>query len=134
MPILAIAAIGLLFSTVFRNSAAAVVGTLDGLAPAPADRDPARPRIPAALPAQHAVQLLAGTAARADRLGSDRARSVGLLPLRRACARRRLPRLPAPGRRRRLSGPRADPARGRRGRPPPRAGRGRRRRRRPEAR
>ena len=45
MPILAIAAIGLLFSTVFRNSAAAVVGTLMVSLLAPADRDPARARL-----------------------------------------------------------------------------------------
>ena len=42
MPILSIACIGLLFSTVFRNSGAAIVEHPDVLAARPADRHPAR--------------------------------------------------------------------------------------------
>ena len=44
IPILAIAAIGLLFSTIFRNSAAAVVGTLMVSLLLQLDRHPARAR------------------------------------------------------------------------------------------
>ena len=103
MPILAIAAIGLLFSTVFRNSAAAVVGTLMaslllqliGILPGL--------RFTGSLPVEHPVHRVAGAAAPAGRLGADRPRGLGVLALRRARSRRRLPRLPAPGRRRGLS-------------------------------
>ena len=77
IPILAIASIGLLFSTVFRNSAAAIVGTLMfsllvqliGILPGL--------EALAALPAQHPVQRLAGPAAHARRLGADRPRRAG---------------------------------------------------------
>ena len=56
----------------------------DGLAADPADRHPARAGRPAALPAEHPVQRLAGTAAHADRLGADRARGVGVRAVRRS--------------------------------------------------
>ena len=104
LPMLAIAAIGLLLSTITRNSAAAVVGTLmialllqlvgiiPGLGRAPA--------LPAAAP----VRRLAGPAARADRLGADRPRRVGVRAYAVPCAGGGLPRLPAPRRRRRLAG------------------------------
>ena len=103
MPILAVACIGLLLSAVTRNSAAAITGTLMislliqliGILPGLGGA--------AALPAEHAVQRLAGAAARAGRLGADHPRRVGLLALRAALAARRLPGLPAPRRRRRLS-------------------------------
>ena len=86
MPMLAIACIGLLLSTVTRNSAAAVVGTLMfsllmqliGILPGL--------EVAAAVPAEHAVQRLAGAAARAGRLGADRPRRLGLLALRAAGA------------------------------------------------
>ena len=82
IPILSIAAIGLLFSTIFRNSAAAVVGTLMASLLLQLDRHPARARRAAALPAEHAVQRLAGAAAPAGGLGADRARRMGVLALR----------------------------------------------------
>ena len=69
IPIAAIVCIGLLLSTITRNSAAAVVGTLMvslliqliGILPGLGRAS--------ALPAQHPVQRLAGPAAHADRLG-----------------------------------------------------------------
>ena len=69
IPIAAIVCIGLLLSTVTRNSAAAVVGTLMvslliqliGILPGLSGA--------AAVPAEHPVQRLAGAAAHADRLG-----------------------------------------------------------------
>ena len=86
IPIAAIVCIGLLLSTVTRNSAAAVVGTLMisllfqliGILPGPGR--------PAAVPAEHAVQRLAGPAAHPDRLGADHPRRVGVRDLRRARA------------------------------------------------
>ena len=114
IPILAIASIGLLFSTVFRNSAAAIVGTLMfsllvqliGILPGLGGLAP--------LPAEHPVQRLAGPPALADRLGADHPRRLGLRALRGARAARRLARLPAPRRRGRLSDARARPGRRRR--------------------
>ena len=82
MPIFAMACIGLLLSTITRNSAAAVVGNADVLADRAADRDRPRPRGAAPVPAQHAVRRLAGAPAHADRLGPDRARGLGLRALR----------------------------------------------------
>ena len=103
IPIVAIACVGLLFSTVFRNSAAAIVGTLMfsllvqliGILPGLGRAPP--------LPAEHPVQRLAGASALADRLGADRPRRLGLRALRGAGADRRRPRLPAPRRGRGLS-------------------------------
>ena len=103
LPILAVASIGLLFSTVFRNSAAAIVGTLMfslllqliGILPGLGGL--------AALPAQHPVPGLAGLPAGPGRLGADPARDLGLRPLRGAGAARGDGRLPAPRRRRRVT-------------------------------
>ena len=88
IPIAAIVCIGLLLSSITRNSAAAVVGTLMvslliqliGILPGPERAAP--------VPAEHAVQRLAGTAAHADRLGADRPRGVGVRAVRGAGARR----------------------------------------------
>ena len=82
IPIAAVVCIGLLLSTITRNSAAAVVGTLMvsllfqliGILPGPG--------IAAAVSAQHAVQRLAGSAAHADRLGADHPRGLGVRDLR----------------------------------------------------
>ncbi len=74
----------------------------DVLAARPADRHPPRARLPAPLPPQHAVLRLAGLPPRPRRLGADPSRALGLRALRAAGPRRRVPRLPAPRRRRRL--------------------------------
>ena len=104
IPIVTIVAIGLLLSTITRNSAAAVVGTLMFVAAVPADRDPARAERAAAVPAEHPVQRLAGAVAHADRLGADHPRGVGLRAVRDPGARRGVPGVPATRRRGRLSG------------------------------
>ena len=80
------ACIGLLLSTVTRNSAAAIVGTLMfslliqlvGILPGLGCLQP--------LPAQHPVQRLAGPAAHPGRLGADHPRGVGVRALRAARA------------------------------------------------
>ena len=98
IPIVTIVAIGLLLSTITRNSAAAVVGTLMvsllfqliGILPGLGGT--------AAVPAEHAVQRLAGAAAPADRLGAGRPGRVGLRDVRRAGAGGRVPGVPAPRR------------------------------------
>ena len=100
VPILAIASIGLLFSTVFRNSAAAIVGTLMfsllvqliGILPG-LGGDPS-------VPAQHPVQRLAGLPALAGRLDAGDPGALGLRALRGPGAVRGDAGLPAPRRRR----------------------------------
>ena len=102
IPILSIACIGLLFSTLFRNSGAAVVGTLMfsllvqliGILPGLGFLHPYL------LSTQ--FSRLAGLPSRPRRLGADPARALGLRALRAAGARRRVPRLPAARRRRRV--------------------------------
>ena len=86
----------LLLSTVTRNSAAAVVGTLMfsllvqliGILPGLGGLHPYL--------LEHPVQRLAGLPADAGRLGPDRPRRLGVRALRGARAGRRVPRLPAP--------------------------------------
>ncbi len=104
IPIATVVCIGLLLSTITRNSAAAVVGTLMisllfqliGVLPGPG-RHPA-------VSAEHPVQRLAGLPAPADRLGADRACRLGVRAVRGAGARRGVPGLPAPRRRRWVTG------------------------------
>ena len=114
LPILAIASIGLLFSTVFRNSAAAIVGTLMfslllqlvGILPG----------LGGLHPYLLSTQFNAwqGFLRVPDRLGADHPRALGLRALRAAGAGRRGGCLPAPGRRRRVRGGReCGPDRGR---------------------
>ena len=111
IPLVAVVAIGVLLSTVHRNSAAAVVGNVGlvlMLYIVAADPGPRRHQ---ALPAHRTVPGLAGTASHADGLGAHH-------PLVWVCALygsagsvRRLPRLPAPRRRRRLSANHGGPVR-----------------------
>ena len=82
IPLSAVVSVGVLLSTITRNSAAAVVGDDRG-------RDRARhhlgdpgPRRVAALPAHPAVRGLAGPAAHAHRLGPDHALGVGVRAVR----------------------------------------------------
>ena len=103
LPMSAIAAIGVLLSTLTRNSAAAVVGTLMvsifvQIIGSISALDAARP-----VPALDPVQRLAGHPARADRLGSDRALGLGLRPVRGAVDRLGADRVRAKGRRRRVT-------------------------------
>ena len=99
IPIATVVAIGLLLSTITRNSAAAVVGTLMvsllfqliGILPGLERHD--------AVPAEHAVQRVAGAAAPADRLGAGGAGGMGVRDVRRARARGRVPGVPASRRR-----------------------------------
>ncbi len=103
IPILTIVAIGLMLSSITRNSAAAVVGTLMisllfqliGILPGNGRCT--------ALPAEHAIQRLAGLLAHSHRLGADHSRRMGVRVLRHPRLRRRLHGVPAPGRRRGLS-------------------------------
>lgn len=100
IPIATVVCIGLLLSTITRNSAAAVVGTLMisllfqliGVLPR-VERHPA-------LPAQHPVQRVAGPTASADRLVADRPGGVGVHAVRPAGAGNGVPGVPAPRRRR----------------------------------
>ena len=103
MPILAIACIGLLLSTVTRNSAAAVVGTLMFSLLIQLIGDPARASAACSPTCSDAVQRLAGPAARRRSTGRRScARPGSARSTRLPCAVRRVPRLPAPRRRRRL--------------------------------
>ena len=80
MPMIAVASIALLLSTLTRNSAAAVVGTLMISLIMQLLGVDHRARLPPAVPAVGAVQRLAGAAARADRLGADRCAPRGSRP------------------------------------------------------
>ena len=87
LPLAGVAAFGLMLSTVTRNSAAAVVGTLMwallmqllGVLPG-TESDPP-------VPARHPVRRLARLPARARRLGARDPRALGLLALHRSAAR-----------------------------------------------
>ena len=103
LPILAVACIGLLLSTVFRNSAAAIVGTLMfslllqliGILPGLGGLQPYL------LSTQ--FQAWQGFLRGPGRLGADPARALGLRPLRGAGAGRGDAGLPAPRRGRRVA-------------------------------
>ncbi len=98
IPIACIVCIGLLLSAVTRNSAAAVVGTLMVSLLFQLVGHPARAGRPAALPAQHPVQRLAGAAADPDRLVADHPRRLGVRDVRGPVAAGRLPGLHPPRR------------------------------------
>ena len=103
IPLLTVTSIGVLLSTATRNSAASVVATRRRSDLAVHHRpDPRAGRRPP-LPADRTVRELARPAAHADRLGADLALAVGLRAVCGPVARRRLPGVPAPRRRRRLS-------------------------------
>ena len=78
LPTFGVASIAILLSTVTKNSAAAVVATLMFSLIMQLLGDRLRAGLPAPLPAPHAVQRLAGPAARPDRLGADHPRRLGL--------------------------------------------------------
>lgn len=99
IPLMAIASVAFLLSTITHNSAGAVVGTLilsfmmHLLAGSRAWTSCALPAL-----ALRAVRLVAGIAARTDRLGADRARRVGVGVLRDAGVDLSVRRVPAAGR------------------------------------
>ena len=78
LPLLAIAAIGVLLSTVTRNSARRGGRRADDRAADAADRHPAGHRGDRAVPADDAVRRVAGLPADAHRLGADHPRRLGL--------------------------------------------------------
>ena len=103
IPIAAIVCIGLLLSSVTRNSAAAVVGTL--MVSLLFQLVGILPGLSGLQPYLLSTQFNAwqGLLRDPDRLGADRPCRLGVRDVRRAGARRRVPRLPAPRRRRWLS-------------------------------
>ena len=103
IPMAAVVSIGVLLSVATRNSAAAVVGTLGAvimlfILSAIPGFEGAKPYLLTA-----AVRGLAGPAAHTHRLGPDPPLDLGVRALCGALAGGRLPRLPAPRRRRRLA-------------------------------
>ena len=78
LPTMAVASLAILLSTVTRNSAAAVVATLMLSLIMQLLGIISRARFRAPLPAAGAVQRLAGTPARADRLGPGGPGRVGV--------------------------------------------------------
>ena len=150
IPLFAVVSIGVLLSTVTRNSAAAVVGTLGVTLILALVDDHPRPGGRQALPADDQYNAWQGLLRTPTDWAPDLALAVGLRALCRSVAARRLPGVPQARRRRRLSeslSRRSRPARPRRARRRPsagapaadrsarlRAGRSTRRRRRPRSR